>query len=174
MVVFAPFGNRLLAALANKRMSTFLKTLEILCLGIWLGMICLLSFVVAPGAFSLMPNQDVAGEIVRFTLSRLHFIGMALGVVYLVAHFWRGSSTDHLLRTAAILVLAMVVLTAFSQFYVAAHMAQLRRDMGSIAATSETNPVRVEFQRFHQYSVWLESAVLLLGLAATYLTVREL
>lgn len=173
MVVCAPLGTRLLAALATERMSTFLKTLEVLCLGIWLGMICLLSFVVAPGAFSLMPNQDLAGDIVRFTLSRLHFVGIALGVVYLVAHFWRGSSTDHLLRSAAILVLVMVLLTAFSQFYVAAHMAQLRRDMGSIAATSETSPLRLEFERFHQYSVWLESAVLLIGLAATYLTVRD-
>ena len=153
-------------------MSTFLKTIEILCLGIWLGMICLLSFVVAPGAFSLMPNQDLAGEIVRFTLARLHFIGLALGVIYLVAHFWRASSADHLLRLVAFIVLAMILLTAFSQFYVGAHMAQLRRDMGSIASAPQSSPQRQEFEQFHKYSVWLESAVLLLGLAATYLTVR--
>ncbi|HET9400753.1 MAG TPA: DUF4149 domain-containing protein [Candidatus Acidoferrales bacterium] len=154
-------------------MSTFLKTIEILCLGIWLGMICLLSFVVAPGAFSLMPNQDLAGEIVRFTLARLHFIGLALGVIYLVAHFWRAGSADHLLRLVAFLVLAMILLTAFSQFYVGAHMAQLRRDMGSIASTSQSSPLRQEFEQYHKYSVWLESAVLLIGFAAMYLTVRS-
>lgn len=154
-------------------MSTFLKTIEILCLGIWLGMICLLSFVVAPGAFSLMPNQDLAGEIVRFTLARLHFIGLALGVGYLVAHFWRANSTDHLLRAVVILVLVMILLTAVSQFYVGAHMTQLRRQMGSIMSVPQSDPLRQEFDRFHNYSVWLESAVLLLGFAAMYLTVRD-
>jgi hypothetical protein len=154
-------------------MSTFLKTLEILCLGIWLGMICLLSFVVAPGSFSLMPNQDLAGEIVRFTLSRLHLIGIALGVVYLVAHFWRGNSAEQFLRIVVVLVFAMVLLTAISQFYVGAHMAQLRREMGSIANTSQTSPLRQEFDQYHKFSVWLESAVLLLGIGAMYLTVRQ-
>ena len=154
-------------------MSTFLKTLEILCLGIWLGMICLLSFVVAPGSFSLMPNQDLAGEIVRFTLSRLHLIGIALGVVYLVAHFWRGSSAEHLLRTVVVLVFTMILLTAISQFYVGAHMAQLRREMGSIANTSQSSPLRGEFEQYHKFSVWLESAVLLLGIGAMYLAVLQ-
>jgi hypothetical protein len=32
--------------------------------------------------------------------------------------------------------------------------------------------LRVEFDKLHQWSVWIESAVLLLGIAAVYLTVR--
>jgi hypothetical protein len=45
--------------------------------------------------------------------------------------------------------------------------------MGSVDATPAGNPLRVAFDRLHQYSVWLESAVLFSGLAALFLTARE-
>jgi hypothetical protein len=153
-------------------MSIALRTIEFLCLGVWLGAICLLSFVVAPGAFSVLASQYQAGAIVRFTLGRLHIIGMIVGVIYLVAVFFRGSSFPSIARLAAIAVILMILLTAFSQFYVASHMGDLRRQIGSIEHVSGENPVRAEFDRFHHYSVWIESAVLLLCIGAMYLTVR--
>lgn len=154
-------------------MSNALRTIEFLCLGVWIGGICLLSFVVAPGAFSLLGSQDLAGTMVRFTLSRLHFIGMGAGIIYIAVHFIRMPSLGSFLRAAVILVALMILLTAFSQFYVGAHMADLRHEMGSIERASASSPAHVEFEKYHQYSVWLESAVLLLGLAATYFTVRS-
>jgi hypothetical protein len=153
-------------------MSTALRTIEFLCLGVWIGGICLLSFVVAPGAFSLLGSQDLAATMVRFTLSRLHFIGMSAGVVYLVVHFMRSNSVASMMRAALVLVALMILLTAVSQFYVSAHMADLRHEMGSVEHASATSPAHVEFERYHQYSVWLEGAVLLLGLAAMYFTAR--
>jgi hypothetical protein len=141
-------------------------------LGIWIGGICLLSFVVAPGAFSLLGSQDLAGTMVRFTLSRMHIIGMSTGVVYVVVHFMRSNSITSMARAAVVLVLLMILLTAVSQFYVSAHMGELRRQMGSVAQASASNPAREEFERYHQHSVWLEGAVLLLGIAAVYFTVR--
>jgi len=153
-------------------MSNALRTIEFLCLGIWIGGICLLSFVVAPGAFSLLGSQDLAGTMVRFTLSRLHFIGMSTGIVYLVVHFMRSSSVASMARAALVLVALMILLTAVSQFYVGAHMAELRHEMGSVAQASASSPAHEEFERYHQYSVWLEGAVLLLGVAAMYFTAR--
>jgi hypothetical protein len=41
-----------------------------------------------------------------------------------------------------------------------------------VEATAAGNPLRVAFDRLHQYSVWLESAVLLSGLIALFLTAR--
>jgi hypothetical protein len=154
-------------------MSNALRTIEFLCLGIWIGGICLLSFVVAPGAFSLLGSQDAAGTMVRFTLSRLHFIGMAAGIIYIAVHFMRMPSLAAFLRAAVVLVALMILLTAFSQFYVGAHMADLRHQMGSIEHASANSPAHIEFEKYHQYSVWLEGATLLLGLAATYFTVRN-
>jgi hypothetical protein len=153
-------------------MSNALRTIEFLCLGVWLGAICLLSFVVAPGAFSILASRDQAGEIVRFTLARMHVIGMLAGVVYLVAYFFRGSALPSIARFAAVAVILMILLTAVSQFYVASHMADLRRQMGSIERTQANSPLRAEFDTLHHWSVWLESAVLLIGIAAMYLTVR--
>lgn len=154
-------------------MSNALRTIEFLCLGVWIGGICLLSFVVAPGAFTVLGSQDAAGTMVRFTLSRLHFIGMGAGVIYLVVHFMRMPSLASIARVACILVVLMILLTAFSQFYVSSHMADLRREMGSIEHASATSPAHIEFEKYHQYSVWLESATLLLGLAALFFTVRN-
>jgi len=42
-----------------------------------------------------------------------------------------------------------------------------------VDATPAGNSLRVSFDRLHQYSVWLESAVLLSGLVALFLTARQ-
>jgi hypothetical protein len=153
-------------------MSNALRTIEFLCLGVWLGGICLLSFVVAPGAFGILASRDQAGAIVGFTLGKLHLIGIGAGVIYLVAHFLRQSQFPSVARLAAIAVLLMIALTAVSQFHVAAQMADLRTQMGSIERTPADNPLYLQFDRLHHISVWLEGAVLLIGIAALYLTVR--
>jgi hypothetical protein len=153
-------------------MSTALRTIEFLCLGVWLGGICLLSFVVAPGAFGILASRDMAGSIVAYTLGRAHLIGIGAGVIYLVAHFLHPSALPTIARLAAIAVILMLLLTVFSQFYVMAHLAELRTQMGSVDRTSATDPLRASFDKLHQWSVWIESAVLLLGIAAVYLTVR--
>jgi hypothetical protein len=57
---------------------------------------------------------------------------------------------------------------------VSARMAVLRVQMGSIQATAVDSPLLAEFSRLHGISVSLESGVLLAGIAAMYLIVREL
>lgn len=141
-------------------------------MGVWLGAVCLLSFAVAPGAFRILANRDMAGSMVAYTLGRAHFIGIGAGVIYLVANFLSAASFPNVARLAAIAVLIMLLLTVFSQFYVMSHLADLRTQMGSVDRTPATDPLRAEFDKLHQWSVWIESAVLLLGIAAIYLTVR--
>ena len=68
----------------------------------------------------------------------------------------------------------MIALTAISQFTVSAKMAALRVQMGSIQATSLDSPLLAQFGRLHAISVSLESGVLLAGIVAMYLMVREL
>ena len=67
----------------------------------------------------------------------------------------------------------MILCTMASQYGVIARMDVLRAQMGSVDATPAENPLRVAFDRLHQYSVRLESAVLLSGLAALFLTARQ-
>jgi hypothetical protein len=150
-----------------------LRFLQFFSLGTWLGSILFFSFVVAQGAFSVLPNSDLAGALVGYSLARMHVIGVVAGIVYLLATAALERSVGALGHPAALLVFAMVVFTIVSQHGVIARMDVLRLQMGSVAATPRDNPLRIAFDRLHQYSVWLESAVLLSGLVALFLTARQ-
>jgi hypothetical protein len=150
-----------------------LRFLQIFSLGTWVGSIVYFSFVVTRGAFSVLPNSDLAGALVGYTLAKLHMIGIFAGVVYLLATAASERSIGALAQPAALLVFAMIVFTMVSQYGVIARMDVLRAQMGSVEATAAGNPLRAAFDRLHQYSVWLESAVLLSGLVALFLTARQ-
>jgi hypothetical protein len=156
-------------------MTSILRTVEFLALSLWLGSDVFLSFVVAPGAFRVLaPNRDQAGAMVGFSLTRMHLGGIALGVAFLLVRLIRTRSFAGLVTPAAVCVVLMIALTAISQYAVSAKMAVLRVHMGSIQATSAKSPLLNEFSRLHSISVSLESGVLLAGIAAVYLMVREL
>ena len=154
-------------------MSTILRFLEFLSLGTWVGSILFLSIVVAPGAFSTLGNRDLAGAVVGMALGRLHLLGFVAGVIYLASRVALARSLGALGSAAALLVIAMLVLTLFSHYGVPPRMANLRVQMGSVDATPQDSPLRIQFNRLHRVSVQLEIAVLLAGLAAFFLTVRE-
>jgi hypothetical protein len=155
-------------------MLTFLRTVEFLALGLWLGSDVFLSFVVAPGAFRILASRDSSGAIVGYTLWWMHMIGVICGVVLLAARLVRTASPMSLVKPAALSVMAMIVLTVVSQHAVSPRMAELRVKMGSIEATKEGSPLLAEFGKWHRVSVILESGVLLAGVAGMWFMVREL
>ena len=150
-----------------------LRTIEFLCLSLWLGSETFLSFVVAPGAFAILGNRDSAGMMVGYSLSRLHLAGIFLGLLFLLARLLRTWDFGSFVAPAALCVVLMVVLTAASQFTVSNRMNRLKKEMVSVQNTPEDDPRRVEFNRLHHISVGYETAVLLLGFAGMFLLVRE-
>jgi Domain of unknown function (DUF4149) len=150
-----------------------LRFLQIFSLGTWVGSILFFSFVVTQGAFSVLPNNDLAGALVGYTLTKLHMIGIIAGVIYLLSSALNERSIGALVHRAALLVFVMIVCTVVSQYGVIARIDVLKLQMGSIEATAAGSPLRMAFDRLHQYSVWLESAVLFSGLAALFLTARQ-
>jgi len=154
-------------------MSIFLRAIEFLGLSIWLGSDVFLSFVVAPGAFSVLASRDQAGAIVGYSLGRMHWIGIVSGLVILLVRALRIRSLTALVAPAALCVVLMIILTVISQVAVSPKMAVLRAQMGSIEATAAGNPLLAEFARLHTISVGLESGVLLAGMATMFLMVRE-
>jgi hypothetical protein len=154
-------------------MTTFLRTLEFLSLGLWLGSDVFLSFVVAPGAFHVLATRDQAGVMVGFALTRMHIGGIICGVIFLLARLARTRSFASVGAPAALCVLVMIAATLVSQCTVSAKMAALRGQMGSIQATAVNSPLLAEFTRLHSISVSLESVVLLAGIAGIFLLVRE-
>lgn len=155
-------------------MSSLLRAIEFLSLSLWLGSDVFLSFVVAPGAFRILSSRDQAGAMVGYALGAMHIGGVICGLVLVLARMARTKTLASLLTPAALCVLAMIALTAISQFTLSPRMAALRAQMGSIQATAADSPLLLEFERLHRISVSLESGVLLAGIAAMYLMVREL
>ena len=150
-----------------------LRFLEVFALGTWVGAIVYFAAVVTRGAFAVLPNADMAGALVGFTIRGLHWFGIAAAVVYLAAAVGLGKSLQALWQPAALAVVLMLALTLASQGLVVARMDAVRAKMVSVAGTPRDNPLRIKFDRLHRVSVGLESGVLLIGLAALYVTVRE-
>ncbi|HKW62104.1 MAG TPA: DUF4149 domain-containing protein [Candidatus Acidoferrum sp.] len=155
-------------------MSTFLRAIEFLGLSLWLGSDVFLSFVVAPGAFRILGSRDQAGAMVGYSLNAMHIGGIICGCAILLARLLRTKTFASLATPAVLCIVLMIALTAISQYTVSAKMAALRVQMGSIQATSAYSPLLAEFSRLHGISVSLESGVLMAGLGALYLMVREL
>lgn len=155
-------------------MSTFLRVIEFLGLSLWLGSDVFLSFVVAPGAFRILSSRDQAGAMVGYSLNAMHIGGITCGCVIVLARLLRTKTFASLTAPAALCVVLMIVLTSISQSTISTKMAALRMQMGSIQATSPDSPLLAQFGRLHAISVSLESGVLLAGIAAMYLMVREL
>jgi hypothetical protein len=153
-------------------MTTLFRFLQFLALGTWVGSILYFAAIVAPAAFTVL-TQDQAGALVGVTLGRLHLLGIVAGAIYLTATAFLERSPAALVRPAPLLVVAMIVLTCISQFWVISTMDALRAQMGSVAATPATNALRASFDRLHTLSVRIEMAVLLSGLAALVLASRK-
>lgn len=151
---------------------TLLRLLMMLSLGIWLGGIVLFA-VLAPTVFSVLPTRHLAGSIVGPMLSKLHWIGLISGIIFLISSlsYSRIATGDvHALSARNLLLCIMLVLTLISQFGITSRMAALRSSMGEIDNVPPSDPARVEFNALHAWSTRLEVGVLILGLAALYRT----
>lgn len=154
-------------------MASFLRTIEFLALSLWLGSDVFLSFVVAPGAFQVLPSRDSAGAVVGYSLTRMHLGGIVLGIILLLSRQIRLGISTGVAAVPGAFVAVMIALTALSQYAVSPRMAGLRVQMGSIQATAAGNPLLAQFGKLHLLSVLLESGVLLAGFAAMHFMVRE-
>jgi hypothetical protein len=155
---------------------SILRFLILLSLIVWIGGIVFLSFIEAPTAFSVAPTRHMAGTVVGQTLSILHWVGLFSGVIFLGCSMLLTSLTTGSAQPFAarhVLVAAMLLLTAVSQFGVSPKMAALRAQFGDIDTVSADNPARLQFNTLHVWSVRVEVVVLALGLVVVYLVSRS-
>jgi hypothetical protein len=158
-------------------MLTFLRFLSLFSLSVWLGGILYFAFVVAPAVFGVLPTRHLAGLVVARSLTMLHTIGIAAGLVFLVSsitHYFLAAGFPNVLAPRHILVAVMLALTAGSQFVVAPRMAVLRAEMGEVDLVAPDDARRVQFNRLHRWSTALETAVLVLGLVVLWLLARDM
>lgn len=148
-------------------MTTLLRILRLYPLGLWAG--GEVFFVLVAGiAFTVLPDAHSAGLVVRSALIDLHRLGIAAGVIYLLATLGLLAMRLDTHRARAVevaLVGVMLLVTLYSQMSVIPRMENDRLSLGGdVTAVSKDNPTRHDFDRLHSLSVNLEGAVLLCSL----------
>jgi hypothetical protein len=131
-----------------------LAKIRLALLGLWLGAMAFFSFVVAPGAFAVLPNQQLAGSMVSRTLGVLEVIGIIIGAL-LIAILIFSRERDKAFLYELIALALMTASMLVSHFFVSGRLHQMRVSLGEIAQLAANDPARLEFDRLHQYSVWL-------------------
>ncbi len=144
--------------------------LSLIC---WIGGLVFFAFVLAPTAFQVLPSTHLAGNVVGRALSKLHWIAIISGIIYLLSSLLYSRLTDGTAQGISgrhILLCLMLGLTLLSQFWIMPRMDTLRAQVGDFASVPVDNPARVQFDALHVWSTRVEGAVLLLGLVVAYLT----
>jgi Domain of unknown function (DUF4149) len=150
-----------------------LRTAMLLALIVWIGGIIFFAFVLTRTLFTVLPNTQLAGDVVSPALTKLHWMGLISGAVFLLAsvlHNWRKYFQLRLFSMAHIFIVLMMALTAISQFAITPRMRFLRAGPLSM----DTMAAHAEFDRLHAWSARSEGGVLFLGLAVVVLTARRM
>jgi len=152
---------------------SLLRYFMLLSLVVWIGGLIFFAFVLAPTAFTVLPDTHIAGNMVGRALGKLHWIAIVSGIVFLLSSLLYSRLTGgaaHVFAMRHVLICLMLALTLFSQFWIIPRMDALRAQVGDFATVTLDNPARVQFDALHVWSTRVEGAVLLLGLVVVYLT----
>jgi uncharacterized membrane protein len=150
-----------------------LRFLMLLSLVVWIGGLVFFAFVLAPTAFQVLPNTHLAGNVVGRALGKLHWLAVFSGIVFLISSLLYSRVTQgslHVFAARHVLIILMLALTLFSQYWIISRMDKLRAAISDFAAVPLNDPIRMHFDTLHAWSTRVEGAVLVLGLVAVYLT----
>jgi len=151
--------------------------IEVLLLAVWLGSMMFFSFAVAPSAFAVLPTRELAGAMVTSTISKVESLGLIIGplLILLQVAGWRARRVSSMARAIRLVLIGvMTAAAALSRFWISPTMVSLRKSMGGpIDDVPLTDPLRLQFNDLHQYSVAAMSVALFAGLAVLFLTVRS-
>jgi hypothetical protein len=148
----------------------FLSDIRLLLLGLWLG--AAVFFIgVAQTAFAVLPQRELAGAVVNRTLSILNFSGLGIAVLLLLLSAVAARNSNKLLLWLDRSLLVIVALAcAIGQFVIGFWLAAVRAQMGGrpIDEFAADDPLRVQFNQLHEYSVWVLFSGMVAGLIAFF------
>ena len=146
----------------------FLSNTRLLLLGLWLGAAVFFSFAVAPSAFAVLPSREAAGAMVSRSLMIVNIAGLVIGVILLATSFAGAVAANKILLWAErILLIALPVTCAIGLFIGTFWLPSVKAQMGRpIDEVAVDDPLRLQFNNLHEYSVW----VLIIGMIAALVT----
>jgi hypothetical protein len=149
---------------------------RLLLVALWLGGAVFFSFVVAPSAFAVLPQRELAGAVVTRTIAVANVGGFVMSLVALALGFCADVGAarrrSRLVETVALALVA--ICCGVSQWVVSARMLALRASMGRpIDAVAADDPARAAFNSLHGYSVGLMTVAMLAGVVALFAVARR-
>ena len=141
----------------------FVSDIRLLLLSIWLGS-AVFFIAVAQSSFAVLPQRELAGAVVNRTLTILNFGGMAIGVLLILTSFVVSRNANRISVWAErFLLLIITAACAVGQFVIGFWLAMIRTQMGRpVDEVAVDDPLRIQFNNLHEWSVW----VLMAGMAA--------
>lgn len=134
----------------------FVSDIRLLVLGIWLG--AAVFFIgVAQNAFAVLPQRELAGAVVNRNLSLLNYAGLAVVVILIITSLIAAANVNKFwLWIERFLLLLIGAACAVGQFVIGFWLASVRAQIGRpIDEVATDDPLRVQFNMLHEYSVWV-------------------
>lgn len=144
----------------------FLEAVTQLCLGLWVGAVTGFT-AVAPLIFDAFgPERQRAGDLAGNMIWRLNMIGIFLTVIALLTLLPR--LRRGLNRIRALLVAGGLAAALVTAFYIFPQMGRVQPPQ-PIEEYAETDPVRVEYNRWHRRSEQVAGVGIVLAAGAMVL-----
>ena len=153
----------------------FLTDLRLLLIALWLGAACFFSFAVAPSAFGVLPSRELAGSVVNRTLLIVNISGIVIGAILILLSFV-GAKDENKFKvwSERFLLLIMTAACAVGQFVIGLWLSYVKAQMGKpIDEVALEDPLRIQFNQLHEYSVWALVTAMIAALIAFFLIGRK-
>lgn len=153
---------------------SFFSDIRRLLLVLWLGGACFFSFAVAPSAFAVLPSREIAGAIVSRSLSIVNYSGLIVGLILLASSFVGQAAANRFrLWAERFLLLILMLACAAGQFVIAQLLTLVKAQIGRpIDEIAVDDPLRIQFNNLHQYSVYVLITAMTAALIAYFLMAR--
>lgn len=153
----------------------FFSDIRRLLLILWLGAACFFSFAVAPSAFAVLPSREIAGAMVSRSLAIVNYSGLIVGLILLAASFIKQIGVNRFqIWTERFSLLILMLACAAGQFVIALWLSIIKAQIGRpIDEIAVDDPLRIQFNNLHQYSVWALAAAMIAALIAYFLMARR-
>ncbi len=148
----------------------FFSDMRLLILAIWLGG-AVFFIGVAQSAFAVVPDRELAGTVVGRNLSILNYAGVGIATILILTSLVGGAGVNRLwLWVERFLLLFLAAACAVGQFVIGLWLSSVRSQMGRpIDQVAADDPLRIQFNTLHEYSVWVLFAAMIAALAAFFI-----
>lgn len=154
---------------------SFFANIRVLLISLWFGAACFFSFAVAPSAFAVLPSREIAGLVVSRTLMIVNISGLIVGLILLASSFIKQVGANRLrLLTERFLLVIFALACGVGQFVIALWLSYVRSQIGRpVEELAAEDPLRIQFNDLHQYSVWALLAAMFAALVLFFVMAQN-